>query len=69
MALNVEDPQSGTLLKTNAKRINLIVKLFTELYSLLENTQAACLKIGMEERKKMKRSFFEEWNRLFKPEK
>jgi hypothetical protein len=45
MALNIEDPQSGVLLNTNAKQINLIIKLFTELYNLLKEIEEICYKI------------------------
>jgi hypothetical protein len=66
--LNLVDPRSKGLLNTaKLRQINEIVQLFNQFKLLLTRIQNDLGGLNLEERKKMKRVFFEQWNVLFRP--
>lgn len=66
MELNIEDPLTKGLLNTNkVRKINEILTLFKGCLELLRSVESEMLQIKVEEKKKMKRRFFELWNGLF----
>ena len=68
LELNLEDPKGNGLVNTTKiRKINEIIELFSQLKKILSKIQSELTKTNIEERKKMKKIFFENWNILFKP--
>jgi DNA polymerase sigma len=67
--LNIEDPHENTLLNTaRIRQMAQILELLRAFRELLRDIEQELLALAPEERKKMKRVFFEKWDSLFKPE-
>lgn len=68
LELNIEDPLDKVLLNTTKiRQINEIIQMFGQLKMLLTGVETQLLEMNIEERKKMKKIFFEKWNILFRP--
>ena len=67
--LNIEDPTlKNVVTKVKIRQINEILQLLNQFKKMLKDVQLELSQINGEERKKMKRVFYEHWNILFKPD-
>lgn len=68
ISLNIEHPVDRELLHTSARLINDIMAHFKQLDLTLRIIQSEMAAISMQEWRKMKKVFFENWSRLLKVE-
>ena len=66
--LNIADPESNQLLNTSKiRQMEQIIELFSQCKILLQAIVDQLKTVNPEQKKKMKRLFFEKWNVLFQP--
>ena len=56
------------LITRNVRRMGEIVQLLRQLNKMLRQSMNNLMEINREEKKKMKKVFFDDWNLLFHPE-